>query len=749
MGSISSKVFRLVGNNSIWINLYWKETMSGNQNIVEFTMKAATKYRISGSWPCRLIIDGENFGAPRMPIKHGGSGYGGETTVRSGIKKTFTYTGSKSIKVFAAIENMDYYDVSQGPSSSEFFYPTLDATISLSNNNAPPSVPRIICNNTGVNGNYLAENTLDVELSQVSDPDGDTVRYVIYGECKRPGYSYWEKIGDSNSCILWGTNRSVSYNVTGYPRGTQFRVWGKTEDTHGASAGSTGTISNIYRNHMPNQVSGFSPYEGYFNSNNFTISWSNPGDPNGNTPSFNLWRSINNGSYEKVLSNSYATSYTQDMSGHSEGTRYNFKISTYDGLTEGRETYSGTYIKNSKPTTPTQIFPNSGFYLGETLLTWNKSIDPEGRGIDRYEVYINNVKIGSSQSNSFKWTIPYSDPDEKEYTVSVEAVDVDNKLGDRGYATGPFKKAKPPEPPTWIKPEETYFENEIPLTWESISSNGYNVKYQIEFRVNDNPWIILEERRGTPRYTHDISNIARGSRIQYRIAAVNSFEQASTYAYSKDYYRNRIPLKPTIMYPLSNSTIYDLTPRIAFIVESEPDNQGQTIYVECGGKTYNSIDHKEMFSRRNGTFAAKENIVFTCSQLTSGLNKISIYVNDGLIDSPKEEREINIIDSDITAKANELITAELHNTMRNKINFLRVAYGLDEYMFPAIITKNGVIKFEYIKEMREAILEVREAINNFDKSNVDKIPTSFSEATRGSIIYANIVQEIIDIIKNT
>lgn len=745
MGSVSSAVFGLSGNNALWIVLNWSESISGSTNKVTFTAYACTRYRINGYWNCRFKIDGVDYGAPRLPIIHG---TGGSSQIGQEVI-SFTYTGTRAINAWIAIENMDYYDVGQGQSSTGVYYPNLDATINLSSTNTAPPTPVISCRNSVVGSNYLAENTLNAELSAVSDPDGDAVTYIIYGQYNRPGVG-WTTIGDGNSCILYQTGvRNVSVDITGYPRGTQFRIWGRAQDSNGASSGSTGTISNIYRNRAPNPVKEIKPKEGYFNGNNFQISWENPGDPNSNTPTFNLWRSINGGDYVQVLSNSRELTYTQDISSHAEGTKYKFKILTYDGLTESSPTYSANYVKNTKPTKPSQIFPCDGFSLGATVLSWNKSTDPELRGIDHYNIYINNTFLGTSKETSYIWTIPDADPSEKEYMVSVSATDIDGKTGDTGYATGPFKKAKPPVPPSWIKPNVDFLEDKVVLEWEAVSSNGVKAVYQVDYRDNDGAWKNLITGLKSTKYTHDVTGITRGHKIQYRIKCTNSFGQASDFKESKLYYRNRIPLTPTITYPIENSTVYDFSPRIAFNIKKELDGQGQVMYVKCGGTTYNSVSNKNMFSKKAGAYPEEEKIVFTCPILAVGTNTITVYVNDGLINGPETSRTFAIKDGGIAAKKDETITAALCIKIKEQINSIRLAYGLSDYKFDSGLLKNKLIKFSYIEEMRIAIQEARSVLDNYDSSNPDKLTKAWISSGKNNIEYASIFQEIIDVIKNT
>ena len=217
----------------------------------------------------------------------------------------------------------------------------------------------------------------------------------------------------------------------------------------------------------------------------------------------------------------------------------------------------------------------------------------------------------------------------------------------------------------------------------------------------------------------------------------------------KLYYRNRIPSAPTISYPLQNSKVHDNTPRIAFTIFKEPDSQNQIVYVKCGGKTYNSVNHASMFSKKAGKYSTEEKIVFTCSELSNGSQTVIIYVNDGLINSPETSRTFTVEKSILNAFKKDIITAELFNSMRTQINTIRKSYGLNEYVYDSKITKGALIRFKYIEEMRSAISDVRSIINNYDASNPDKLNTIWESSEKSKIINASIVQQIIDIIKNT
>lgn len=330
--------------------------------------------------------------------------------------------------------------------------------------NSPPPVPAIYCLNYAAPGRYLVERTLDVELSEVRDPDGDTVRYVIYAQYKSPGMNDWASAGDKNNCILYDTNqRRKSINIEKYARGTQFRIWGKAEDVNhgGAISGETGkieniyrrqaltspvlhciedqfngnhiietslsvslsnstdpenlgsviqhyicgqykppggnwiamgdnniianslsttirvdryergtqfklwgyatenhfssnsdnsnTISNIYRNRKPNQISVINPESKIIIGNAIDISWQPATDPDGQMVKYSVWLKVNDGHYDVIVDNVLGTTFNLDVSLYEPGTEFQFKVMPNDGMVNGDPTFSPIYKKDFSP----------------------------------------------------------------------------------------------------------------------------------------------------------------------------------------------------------------------------------------------------------------------------------------------------------------------------------------------------------------------------------------------------------------
>lgn len=272
-----------------------------------------------------------------------------------------------------------------------------DTAIYTNPNSAPPT-PTIRCLNYAAPGKYLLEKTLDVELSQVRDPDGDTVRYVIYAQYKPPGGS-WTSAGDSNSCILYSTTeRKVTINVEKYTRGTQFKVWGRADDANnGTSSSISNVIENIYRKQAPTTPTitcTATQFNGnYIAETSFTVALSNVTDPENisstinyyicgqyKTPSSNQWVSI--GGSDNIITNAQTT--TVRIEGYERGTQ--FKVWGYAVDNFGSRSNDSNVLenifRNRKPNKIKSISPNSKTITEDSItISWDIPNDPDGQAV--------------------------------------------------------------------------------------------------------------------------------------------------------------------------------------------------------------------------------------------------------------------------------------------------------------------------------------------------------------------------------
>lgn len=753
MASVTSGRMHLTGSNELWIELIYNQSISGTTNTVSVIMRVHTRWYIEGNWQCQLTVNGSTVGPQLCTINHGS--YSQENVGYSDVlSKTVqvNYTGNKTINLSAIIYGMDYTDVITG--AWGVFNPSFSADIALNYitppNQAPP-IPTLSVNATKYNGNHITDAYFNVSLSQVSDPNGDTVRYVIYCDKKLPGSNSWISNGDSNHCVLWDTNkRDININTSNDTRGTQYRVWGKSEDTKGATKGNTNTISNIYRNQLPSLVPNIYPNKTNFYTDNLKISWDASTDYENMPLTYTVLVSKNNENFSQIYNKINYREITYDTSKDDLNTTYVFKIITNDVYASNSGKTSIKYIKtDNRPTAPTNINPSSGYYYGDVILSWNPSTNPTGNSISKYNVYINDTYIGNTTSTQYKYTISNNDAENTAYTISVEAVSSEGITGIKGIANGPFYKASSPKAPAYILPNEIYHDEKIELSWEKIISNNIDCEYLIDYKINNNEWKSIN-KISQNYFTHIITNLNRGDKIQYRIRSINSFNLTSNYAYSIIYYRNILPKAPIIEYPINNSIVFQNDPRIAITIPSKSTNQNLKLYIDINGILYNSKDNYDMFSNQEKIFTTDTKIIFKAKDLRLGNNIIKFYINDETSNS--EIITINYTFKEF--KVDELyisddvyITSSLFKSILNNLNILNHNYLLDNLVLD--INKDDYIYYDIINRMRNNIATIRNILNNYDylNSNYD-ITSNWENISINSFITKKCIIEIIESIGN-
>lgn len=731
MGYARSQNFGLPGNNRIWMTLEWGESVDGTQNRVTVKMRIYTLYRINGTWTCRLKIEGNNVRQEPKTLSWGSNSYGGSREVFN-YTETFWYSGDKQIYIEGSILNMDYYSVNLGPGSIRTQTLTFGANAWLRSTNTPPPTPGIHCNNQMINGRYIAEDRIYMALDRVSDPQGDSVIYPSFCLYQSPGSNEWRSAGDNNNCVSWNSNNTVDIDITKYPRGSRFKIWGRSRDSNGAESRDTYVIDNIYRNRLPDTIGWVNPNQGIINDDKFRITWPKTYDPDGSNTTYCIWCKKNNGEWINYWNNKDTTEHWEDIRNDPEGTTYQYKICTSDGFAQSAPYYTNIFSKNIKPTIPTQIFPNAGYYLGKTTIVWNSSIDPEGQGIDHYDIYINGNKVGVAYNNQFDWEIPGQDSEGTSYRISIVAFDKNGRGSERGTATGDFLKAGSPIAPTWISPQEKYQESIVKLKWKNVSSNGVATKYSIDCKINNGEWINIINSIRETEYEHNIEYIERGSSIVYRIKAINTFSQESNYTESMEYVRNILAKTPLIVAPINNGTIFNPAAKLLIKVFGKNNGVEQTVIVKINDNIYTSDKNTDMFSNPNNNYKEDTQVVFKMPNLNIGVNRIEVYCNDGLTNNVATTSQVILKSINFDADKNQIITAALFNQIISDIKIINDTYELQENLIE--VNNKKYIDNEIVSTMQSSLKSVIDKINAFDSSNIFDIDFKFSEAKDDTLI---------------
>ena len=271
----------------------------------------------------------------------------------------------------------------------------------------------------------------------------------------------------------------------------------------------------------------------------------------------------------------------------------------------------------------------------------------------------------------------------------------------------------------------------------------------IDYKINDNEWKSIN-KISQNYFTHIITNLNRGDKIQYRIRSINSFNLTSNYAYSIIYYRNILPKAPIIEYPINNSIVFQNDPRIAITIPSKSTNQNLKLYIDINGILYNSKDNYDMFSNQEKIFTTDTKIIFKAKDLRLGNNIIKFYINDETSNS--EIITINYTFKEF--KVDELyisddvyITSNLFKSILNNLNILNHNYLLDNLVLD--INKDDYIYYDIVNRMRNNIATIRNILNNYDylNSNYD-ITSNWENVSINSFITKKCIIEIIESIGN-
>lgn len=600
--------------------------------------------------------------------------------------------------------------------------------------NTPPNIPTLSIINPLIQGKYLAESTLDVELSQVIDPDGDIVRYALYGEYLTPNSVSWESLGDTNKCFLWSTSsRNKSLSIKNHVRGTQYRIWGKATDDK-ASSDYTSTISNIYRNQLPNKITSILPSACTFYTDYISINWNEVNDPDNQNVNYKVQLIKNNSNLGTIRDLSSQTSFNYIVpESDSPGTTYNFNIIPNDGMVDGIGTLSPTYIKgNTAPTLPKDIKPNSGYYKNSINISWTPSFDNENGKI-YYNVYINNKKINTGEiySTSILWSIPAADSYKTSYLVGVEAVDNYGSSSGVNYSEGCFYKADMMDKEMNISINDTnvihtingkqYFDKIHLNYW--YENQEVNLLYNIQFAVADKSFQgdvssltwqnAINNNISKNTYIHSIAGFTDSTqKIIYRVKGIDGYGESSKWGYSdfcNFYIRDNTEKKCNIIYPMNNSILYTKNPKLC--IEYNPIN----LYNYWLSLTINGKEYDDILKNESGRLVLDcpqdlimgENTIKICEK--SKLNELNTYVG------PSSIVNIKVVDGNINLV--DYIYANDFIKIYSNICDYKKAYGITNNETISIIKNKTYVSLNILDTLKTALLDLINKINNFYTPN--------------------------------
>ena len=289
---------------------------------------------------------------------------------------------------------------------------------------------------------------------------------------------------DSSNGTSWGNWVHFANAST---KNTYFEVVAPPPDTRGyyrkfrartlSSAGSSynsgwkESTNKLQRNRLPNKISALNVSATVFESGNITVSWANPGDPDGNYSHQQIQYSVNGDTYWRVVgAGTYTGTSAVDTPVLQRESYIQYRSRSVDKLGATSDwVYSSLVYRNRLPENPTGLNVSPTLYQsGGITLTWNIPKDPDSN----YSHQRIQYQIGSGT-----WTAlgTYTGTSTKHYpglnpgaTIRYRTISVD-KLGAEGSSwvySAYVTKNTPPSTPTanYPKNNSTIYQKNIPYS---------------------------------------------------------------------------------------------------------------------------------------------------------------------------------------------------------------------------------------------------------------------------------------------
>lgn len=299
-----------------------------------------------------------------------------------------------------------------------------------------------------------------------------------------------------------------------------------------------------------------------------------------------------------------------------------------------------------------------------------------------------------------------------------------------------------PISPTGIVINNTYNESAIVVSWSGASDKDNNtLYYNLEVNINDAAtWNTLLDKKTNVSYSYDISNAAGGTKYKFRVKAWDGMVYASNYTTSDYCYKVQLPLSPTVLYPLP-PIVYDTKPRIAILINKDPQDLNQKLYVTWKGVEYNNVDNPTLFSVNTFTLLETKVVIFKPSVAGAyGSSVIKVRTSNGYLYSDYLDHTINITDiSPLTVATGDIIKADHILELRSAVSGVLMAYN--QTALPIISLSSNKITLTEINEMKTKISSLTTFLNNLDSTNT-KFDKTITWTTSDVIINNKYFEEI-------
>lgn len=531
----------------------------------------------------------------------------------------------------------------------------------------------------------------------------------------------------------WASNgTSRTYSVTpSLTRGYYIQYKVRAVDAFGVGSGEA-TFASLRKNVAPSAPGSLSVSPAVFEGE-ISLSWGASSSSTSTISRYELsYRTSSNnsswGSWSAWTSNSTSRSASPSPS-LTRGYYIQYKVRAVDafGVASSESTFSSVR-KNLVPNAPTGISASPALWeSGDITLSWTASavttssisyyqiaLDASNDGSQSGATNVGNVTSKAVSAPSFNRGAQI-----KYYVRAVDTFGVASEWA----ATNIVKRNSLPSVPTGVAVNKTRYEGEnITISWDAASDSDSNLQdYVIQYAVSSNgsswgSWTDLTTTENcSTTHSPSLTVLPRGSYIKYRVASKDALGAMSSYAESSAVRKNRLPIKPEFVLPVS-ANMQTATPAVKISFSAEPDGSAQTVTVwAMKGNT-------KVWEVSRNVGSAAGTICFRTSPLSEGEYIFYAKTTDDLVDSemnvslnltltvPSYSRSIAsgdvISDETISHKAD--ITE-----MFDMINAKRQAYGLSLISLDQSTENGWFAKWQVIMErfaagIRECYMAVDE-----------------------------------------